>query len=278
MVGNDRSAFRIADRRVIRHVKKWLRAGVLEDGRRVAAERGAPQGGSISPLLANVYLHYVFDQWAHLWRQRRARGDVIVVRYADDFVVGFQHRSDAERFLGELRERFAKFNLELHPGKTRLMEFGRFAAERRRRRGAGKPETFDFLGFTHACSQTRKGAFAVLRFPMKKRMRAKLKAIKESLWRRMHRPVAETGRWLQSVVRGWYRYNAVPRSYRWLNGFRWHVQWLWWRTLCRRGDKRKMSWERMCRLSARWLPMPRILHPYPDQRLRVTTQGRSPVR
>ena len=269
---------RIADGRVVRHVKKWLRAGVLEDGRRVEVEEGTPQGGSISPLLANVYLHYVFDLWAHQWRGRHARGDVIVVRYADDFVVGFQHRSDAERFLSELRERFAKFNLELHPEKTRLIEFGRYAAERRERRGAGKPETFDFLGFTHACSRTRKGTFAVLRFPIKKRVRAKLRAIKEALWRRMHRPVAETGRWLQSVVSGWLRYYAVPRTYPWLSSFLRHVLRLWRWTLCRRGDKRKPTWERAYRLAARWLPKPRILHPYPAQRLAVRTQGRSPVR
>jgi len=269
---------RIADRRVIRHVKKWLRAGVLDDGRRIAVETGAPQGGNISPLMANVYLHYVFDLWAHQWRQRHARGDVIVVRYADDFVVGFQHRSDAERFLGELRERFAQFNLELHPDKTRLIEFGRFAAENRLRRGQGKPETFDFLGFTHACSRTRKGTFTVLRFPMKKRMRVKLRAIQDSLRRRLHRPVAETGRWLQSVVSGWLRYYAVPRSYRWLQKFRGRVMWLWWRVLCRRSQKARVPWIRVLRLAARWLPTPRILHPYPSTRLAVRTQGRSPVR
>jgi RNA-directed DNA polymerase len=269
---------RIADRRVIRHVKKWLRAGVLEDGKRIDVEEGTPQGGSISPLLANVYLHYVFDLWVHQWRQRHAHGDVVVVRYADDFVVGFQDRSDAERLLAELRERFAKFNLELHPTKTRLIEFGRFASERRQRRGEGKPETFDFLGFTHACSQTRKGTFAVLRIPMKRRVRAKLRALKDALWRRMHRPVAETGRWLGSVVGGWLRYYAVPRTYRHLTSFREHVVRLWWRTLRRRGDKRKLTWAQVYLLATRWLPSPRILHPYPEQRLAVMTQGRSPVR
>jgi hypothetical protein len=200
------------------------------------------------------------------------------VRYADDFVVGFQHRSDAERFLGELRQRFAKFNLELHPDKTRLIEFGRFAAERRKRRGQRKPETFDFLGFTHACSRMRKGAFMVLRYPIKKRMRAKLAAIKESLRRRMNRPVAETGRWLESVVSGWLRYYAVPRTYPWLNEFLRRVLKLWWWTLRRRGNRRKTTWAQVYRLAARWLPVPRILHPYPDQRLAVKTQGRSPVR
>jgi len=269
---------RIADRRVIRHIKKWLRAGVMEDGKRTQAVRGTPQGGSISPLLANVYLHYAFDLWVHQWRQRHARGDVIVVRYADDFVVGFQHQSDAERFLGELHQRLAKFNLELHPDKTRLIEFGRFAAERRKRRGQRKPETFDFLGFTHACSRTRKGAFMVLRYPIKKRLRAKLAAIKDGLRRRMHWSVAETGRWLQSVVSGWLRYYAVPRTSPWLNMFRYRVIRLWWWTLRRRGDKRKSNWAQVFRLAAHWLPLPRILHPYPEQRLAVTTQGRSPVR
>ena len=180
--------------------------------------------------------------------------------------------------LAELRERFAGFNLELHPDKTRLIEFGRFAADSRRRRREGKPETFDFLGFTHACSRTRKGSFAVLRFPIKRRMRAKLRAIKESLRRRMHQPVAQTGRWLESVLRGWYRYYAVPRTWAYLRSFRRHVMWLWWRTLRRRGDKRKASSAQVHRLAERWLPHPRILHPYPSQRLAVRTQGRSPVR
>lgn len=270
--------YRIADRRVIRHIKKWLRAGVLEDGTWTQPEHGTSQGGSISPLLANVYLHYVFDLWVHQWRQRTARGEVIVVRYADDFVVGFQYHSDAERFLGELRQRLAKFHLELHPDKTRLLEFGRYAAERRQRRGQRKPETIDFLGFTHACSRTGKGTFVVLRYPRKKRMRAKLRAIKDSLRRRLHRPVAETGQWLQAVLRGWQQYYAVPRTYVWLKRFRLRVMWLWRRALGRRGDKRKPTWSRVYRLATRWLPLPRILHPYPEQRLAVRTQGRSPVR
>jgi group II intron reverse transcriptase/maturase len=260
---------RIADRRVIRHIKKWLRAGVLEDGVQFEPEEGTPQGGSISPLLANVYLHYVFDLWADQWSRRQARGELVIVRYADDFVVGFQHRSDAERFLGELRDRFARFNLELHPTKTRLIEFGRFAAERRARRGEGKPETLDFLGLTHVCSRTRKGTFAVLRIPIKKRMRAKLKAIAEGLRWRMHASVVETGKWLRLVLGGWYRFYAVPRSFPWLRSFRRQVMWLWWRVLRRRGDKGKITWERVYRLADRWLPKPRILHPYPDQRVRV---------
>ena len=269
---------RIADRRVIRHVKKWLRAGVLEDGKRYEVKTGTPQGGSISPLLANVYLHYVFDLWAQQWRRRYARGEVMVVRYADDFVVGFQHRGDAEAFRAALSQRLAKFHLELHPEKTRLIEFGRFAADHRRRRGAGKPETFDFLGLTHACDRTRKGAFTVLRTPMKPRVRATLRALKAALWRRMHRPLSETGRWLQSVWRGWLQYYAVPRSYAWLAAFRRAVIWLWWRALRRRGDKKKITWKRLLRLADRWLPRPRILHPYPSQRLAVNTRGGSPVR
>ena len=269
---------RIADTRVIRHVKKWLRAGVLEDGKKVQPGTGTPQGGSISPLLANVYLHYAFDLWVHQWRRQQADGDVCVVRYADDFVVGFEHKAEALRFLDALRRRLAQFGLELHPDKTRLIEFGRFASETRRRRGAGKPETFDFLGFTHACSRTRKGAFTVLRFPMASRMRRTLQAIREALHRRRHRPVAETGAWLAQVVRGWYRYFAVPRTSRWLSAFRWRVQWLWWRVLRRRGDKGKASWSRAYRLGQQWLPSPRILHPWPAARLAVRTQGRSPVR
>jgi len=232
----------------------------------------------VSPLLANVYLHYVFDLWAHQWRQRYAQGEVILVRYADDFVVGFQHRSDAERFLAALRERFSKFNLELHGEKTRLIEFGRFAAENRQSRGDGKPEPFDFLGFTHVCGKTRKGRFTVVRRPMKQRMRAKLRAIKQDLWRRMHRPIPETGSWLRSVVSGWYRYYAVPLTYRTLQSFRRHVMWLWYRTLRRRSDKDRTTWPRLYRLSDRWLPTPRILHAYPSERLCVTTQGRSRMR
>jgi len=269
---------RIADRRVIRHSKKWLRAGVLEDGQRVDTVAGAPQGGSISPLLANVYLHYVFDLWVHQWRQRPDRGDVIVVRYADDFVVGFQHRTEAEQFLGALRERFAKFGLALHPDKTRLLEFGRFAADRRGRRGAGKPETFDFLGFTHACSVTRKGWFAVLRIPMRTRRHRTLQAIRRQLRRRLHHSVAETGRWLGSVLRGWYQYYAAGRTYQWLHRFRRRVSRLWWRALCRRSQKGWIPWTRVRRYARRWLPVPRILHPYPSERLAVRTQGRSPVR
>lgn len=270
---------RIADQRVVRHIKKWLNAGVLEDGKRIQVEEGTPQGGSISPLLANIYLHYVFDLWADHWRKTQTHGDVIIVRYADDFVVGFEHQQDAERFLEELRKRFAKFNLELHPDKTRLIEFGRFAAERRRRRGLGKPETFDFLGFTHSCSRTREGWFCILRQTMRKRLRAKLQAVKQGLRKRLHAPLPEVGKWLRSVLSGHYRYYGVPRNSRALRAMRHWVQRLWHRTLCRRSQKKlKAAWQRVNSLSSRWLPAPRILHPYPDERLCVIIQGKSRMR
>jgi group II intron reverse transcriptase/maturase len=263
---------RIADRRFVRHIRKWLNAGVLEDGQRIEQDAGTPQGGSISPLLANVYLHYVFDLWVDHWRRHKACGDVIVVRYADDFVVGFQHRTDAERFWAELGERFAKFSLDLHADKTRLIEFGRYAAERRAERGASKPETFDFLGFTHICGRTKKnGRFVVCRRPMAKRMRTKLREIKQTLLRCRHAPVAEQGQWLRSVVEGWYRYFAVPMTYHTLTQFRRRVAWHWFRALRRRSQHHRITWQRMYRLINRWLPPPRILHPYPWQRLRVTT-------
>jgi group II intron reverse transcriptase/maturase len=262
---------RIADKRVARHIKKWLNAGVLEDGKRTYQETGTPQGGSISPLLANIYLHYVFDLWIQQWRKREARGEVIVVRYVDDIVVGFQYRDDAERFLEELGERFHKFNLELHPEKTRLIEFGRYAATNRRRRGEGKPETFNFLGMTHICGKTKKGRFQVIRQTMVQRMCAKLKELKIELRRRMHFPVSEVGRWLKSVLRGHYQYYGVPGNKYALNQFRHQVARLWYRVLLRRSQRKRLNWERMKRLSKRWLPYPRIVHPYPERRLRVTT-------
>jgi group II intron reverse transcriptase/maturase len=269
---------RIADNRVVRHIQKWLNAGVMEDGKRVEQEQGVPQGGSVSPLLANIYLHYVFDLWADQWRKTQTQGDVIIVRYADDFVVGFQHESDARRFLEDLRERFRKFNLELHADKTRVIEFGRFAAERRKRRGDGKPETFNFLGFTHICDTTRQGKFTVLRQTIAKRMQAKLLALKEALRRRMHHPVAEVGRWLAQVLSGHYRYFGVPRNYPALDLFRDRVRRLWHRTLNRRSQKSRLGETAMSRIAACWLPTPRICQPYPDARLRVTIQGKSPVR
>jgi len=261
---------RIADRRILRLVRKWLRAGVSEDGEWSRTTVGTPQGSVISPILANVFLHYVLDLWVNQWRKRHARGEVIVVRYADDFVMGFQHRDDAERCLRELRERFAKFGLELHPDKTRLIEFGRFAAERRAKRGEGKPETFNFLGFTHCCGKTRKGTFTIKRRSIAKRMRAKLQEIKQQLIRRMHRPTIEVGAWLRSVVRGWFNYHAVPGNRRSLDQFRTQVARLWLRVVRRRSQKgRCWTWERMTRLIQRWLPKAHILHPYPNERLIV---------
>jgi group II intron reverse transcriptase/maturase len=262
---------RIADKRVIRHIKKWLHAGVLEDGTRTQSEEGVPQGGSISPLLANIYLHYVFDLWVDHWRQRTARGCVVVVRFADDFVVGFQYREDAERFWRELRERFAKFNLRLQDDKTRLIEFGRFATENRKRRGDGKPESFAFLGFLHVCDRTSEGKFIVLRQTLRKRMQAKLKAIKVELRRRLQNPIPVVGHWLRSVLLGHYQYFGVPRNGRKLAAFQYQVRWLWYRALCRRSQRHRLTTERMDRLVERWLPLPRIVHSYPDFRLYVTT-------
>jgi RNA-directed DNA polymerase len=270
---------RIADSRVVRHIQKWLNAGVMEEGKRTRQEEGTPQGGSISPLLANLYLHYVFDLWADQWRRTQARGDVIVVRYADDFVVGFQHESDARRFQEELRERFRKFNLELHAEKTRVIEFGRFASERRERRGQGKPETFNFLGFTHICGKTRKsGRFVVIRQTMARRLAAKLTDLKASLRQRMHQPVCDVGRWLGQVLTGHYRYYGVPRNYVALNTFRDRVRRLWHWTLTRRSQKGRVSETTMSRIAACWLPSPRICQPYPEARVAVMIQGRSPVR
>jgi len=269
---------RIADKRVVRHVKKWLNAGVLEEGKRIRMQEGTPQGGNISPLLANIYLHYVFDVWIDDWRRKHASGEVIVVRYADDFIVGFQRKDDALRLMEELKERLRKFNLALHPEKTRLLEFGRFAAENRKKRGQGKPETFNFLGFTHICGRTRRGKFMVLRQTMRKKTRAKLASLKVDLRRRMHDAIDEVGAWLGSVLRGHYRYYAVPRNMPALKAFRQRIVLMWKQVLSRRSQKGRISWKRMNRYAARWLPNPRILHPYPDQRLRVTTQGRSPVR
>jgi group II intron reverse transcriptase/maturase len=270
---------RIADQRVVRHVKKWLNAGVLEDGRKHRPEQGTPQGGSISPLLANIYLHYVFDLWADQWRSRETRGDVIIVRYADDFVMGFEHKHEAERFVADLRERLAKFGLELHPDKTRLIEFGRDADRNRRDRGDGKPETFNFLGFTHICSVTRRGWFTVRRQTDARRRRAKLRELKEQLRRRMHESIGDVGRWLRRVVQGHFAYYAVPLNSKALAQFRFALVGLWHKTLCRRSQRASVPVERMKRIADRWLPKPRIIHPYPSQRLRlVTTRGRSPVR
>ena len=262
---------RIADRRVVRLIQKWLNAGVLEDGTRTRSEQGTPQGGSASPLLANVYLHYVFDLWVQQWCRTQARGEVIVVRFADDIIVGFERRSDAERFRGELAERFSTFALELSPDKTRLIEFGPCAASNRKRRGQGKPETFDFLGFTHICGKKRNGRFTVLRQTIRKRLRAKLKEVKSELRRRLHDPVPEVGKWLRSVVGGHIRYYGVPMNSHALAVFRFRVVWLWYRSLRRRSQTTTLTWERMRRLIDRWLPPARICHPYPLRRLGVIT-------
>ncbi len=253
---------RIGDRRIVRLIQKWLKAGVLEDGEWTRKEEGVPQGGSVSCVLANLYLHYVFDLWVQEWRKRRAHGEVIVVRYADDTIVGFEHRSDAEGFLGALRERLARFNLELHPEKTRLIEFGRYGDQNRRERGLPKPETFNFLGLTHICGRGKNGRFTVLRRTMRERMRAKLREVKAELRVRLHEPVAEVGKWLRSVVSGHQRYYGVAGNYRALSRFRYLVARLWWRSLCRRSDKGHVLWERMARLVARWLPPAHIYHPY----------------
>jgi RNA-directed DNA polymerase len=269
---------RIADSRVLRLVRKWLSAGVIENGAWSETAEGAPQGASASPLLANVYLHYVFDLWAEWWRRRHARGDVIIVRFADDFIVGFEHQGDARRFLRDLRERFAKFSLELHPGKTRLIEFGRFAARDRRARGLGKPETFGFLGFTHICGKDRNGRFALQRITISKRMRAKLHEVKDQLRRRMHLPIPEQGRWLGSVVRGHFAYYAVPGNDSAIFAFRGQVTRHWYRSLRHRSQRTRLNWERMDRLATRWLPPARVVHPYPQARFDARTRGRSPVR
>jgi RNA-directed DNA polymerase len=260
---------RIADRRMVRLIRKWLKAGVLEDGSRIQKEEGTVQGGSISPLLSNIYLHYVFDLWVHRWRRKEACGDVIVVRFADDWVMGFQYKTDAERFLGELKERFAQFGLELHPEKTRLIEFGRFAAKSRERRGQDKPETFDFLGFTHICGKTRKGGFTVVRKTKRKKWQQKLKSIKEELSRRMHQPIPAQGAYLKSVLLGHMRYYGVPMNGRSLSAFRHALQWAWWKTLKRRSHKHNLPWKRMERFVTTWFPPVRIYHPYPLERLRV---------
>jgi hypothetical protein len=294
---------RIADPHVLRLLRKWLSAGVMEaaTGQRVEQEQqGVPQGGSISPLLANCYLHYALDLWADQWRKRHAKGDVIIVRYADDFVIGFERESDARRFLAELEERFQKFNLALHDQKTRIIPFGRFARSKKKRDDggdqqqggsdgdgssnaaaastapAGKPArpgkaaaTFNFLGFTHACGQTRKGRFIVLRRTMANRMRGKLQSLKEELARRMHQGVSTTGRWLASVLRGHVQYFGVPRNSQPLWAFRAHLTRLWKQALNRRSQRRSVTWERMSRIAKCWLKYPRIVHPYPEERLRA---------
>jgi group II intron reverse transcriptase/maturase len=262
---------RIGDRRVVRLIQKWLRAGVLEEGKLTVNEEGTPQGGSASPLLANVYLHYVLDQWMQTWQRKIAGGEMIMVRYADDMMLGFQNKAEAERFLRELQERMKKFNLELHPEKTRLLEFGRFAAQNRKERGEGKPETFNFLGFTHICGKTRRGRFTVRRQTIRKRMQAKLKAIGLELRKRLHDSLEETGQWLKAVVGGHIRYYGVPTNSPALRNFRDRVSCLWRKMLGRRSQLGYVTWKRMRRLIDRWLPPARICHPYPSRRRHVTT-------
>ncbi len=261
---------RIADRRLLRLTRKWLRAGVCEEGALSKTEVGTPQGAVVSPLLANVYLHYVLDLWVQQWRKRNARGNIIIVRYADDFVMGFQHHQEAERFLGELEERMAEFGLSLHPEKTRLIEFGKFAIGSRKRQALGKPETFDFLGFTHICSITRKGKrFTIKRKTIAKRLRRKLQEVKLDLRRKLHEPIPNLGKWLRSVVQGFMNYYAVPGNFKSIQAFRTQVRRLWFRTLCRRSQRHGFSWDRFLHFADKWLPKCRILHMYPDDRFRA---------
>jgi RNA-directed DNA polymerase len=260
---------RIGDKRIIRLIQKWLKVGILEDGVVTAGDRGTGQGSVISPLLANIYLHYVFDLWAEGWRQREATGDMIMVRYADDIVVGFEHEMDARRFLDEMRERLGKHELSLHPEKTRLIEFGRNAAENRKRRRLGKPETFSFLGFIFISGKSRRGKFQIKRKSRPDRMRAKMQAIKQELRRRMHQPIPVQGKWLKQVVTGYFNYHAVPTNGRALVSFRHHVTVLWGRTLRRRSQLDRMTWQRIKRLASDFLPKPRILHPWPERRFAV---------
>jgi RNA-directed DNA polymerase len=260
---------RIGDTRILRLVQKWLRAGVLEDGIVTIEEKGTGQGSVISPLLANVYLHYVFDLWAERWRRREATGDMIMVRYADDLVVGFQHESDARRFWDAMRDRLREFSLSLHPDKTRLIEFGRFAAQNCKKRGRSKPETFKFLGFVLICDKSRRGAFRIRRKSRRDRMRAKLREIKEELRQRMHRPVPETGKWLRQVVAGYFAYHAVPTNSPALAAFRYHVVVLWHRRLRRRSQRARLAWTQMTKLADEFLPKLQILHPWPSVRFAV---------
>jgi RNA-directed DNA polymerase len=261
--------YRIGDRRIVRLIRKWLRAGILENGAVTVSDRGTGQGAVISPLLANIYLHYVLDLWAERWRRREATGDMIIVRYADDVVAGFEQEADARRFLDAMRARFEEFALSLHPDKTRLIEFGRHAATRRAQRGLGKPETFNFLGFTLICGKSRQGRFLLKRRTRRDRMRTKLQEIKGELRRRMHQPIPEQGQWLKQVVTGFFAYHAVPTNFPALGAFRLHTIRLWRRALRRRSQKDRVTWQRIEQLAADFLPTPRILHPWPSDRFAV---------
>ncbi len=269
-------AHRINDPRILRLIQKWLKAGVMDAGEYQETNEGTPQGAVISPLLANVYLHYVFDLWAHQWRVRHATGKVTLVRYADDIVVGFQYQKDAERFEAAMRERLHSFGLELHPEKTRLIAFGRYASSYRRQQGARKAETFNFLGFTHISSVDRHGSFQLQRHTRRDRMRAALQRVKQTLRKRWHWKIPEQGKWLGQVVRGYFQYHAVPTNSRRLDAFRHFVVDLWRRALKRRSQKDKMTWKRIERLAADWIPMPRILHPWPSTRFLVNHPRQEP--
>nr|WP_213157522.1 group II intron reverse transcriptase/maturase [Parachlamydia sp. AcF125] len=261
---------RIADKRVVRLIQKWLNAGILEEGKIIYNEQGTPQGSSASPLLANVFLHYVYDMWIQQWRKQKACGNVVVIRFADDTVVGFQYESDARQFHEELKERFLKFGLELHPEKTRLIEFGRFASENRKTRGEGKPDTFTFLGFTHICGRTRKdGKFTIWRHTIKKKMQKKLKEVKDELKKRMHDPIQEVGQWLKAVITGHYRYYGVPGNYKAMQDFRHLIGQKWKHSLKRRSQKANITWEKLGKLIDQWLPQPKIWHKYPSERIGV---------
>ena len=261
---------RIGDQRIIRLIQKWLKVGILEDGIVTVSDRGTGQGSVISPLLANIYLHYALDLWAERWRRREATGDMIIVRYADDFIVGFQHEVDARRFLDEMRARLQEFALSLHPDKTRLIEFGRLAATNRKQCGLGKPETFGFLGFTFICGTSRRGKFLLKRKTRRDRIRAKLRMVKEAMRRRIHQPIPQQGKWLRQVVIGYFNYHAVPTNFRALRAFRDEITRRWRRALSQRSQKGGLTWERMNKLVDDWLPKPRILHPWPEKRFAVT--------
>jgi len=270
---------RVGDPRVVRLIQKWLKAGVMENGKKVLTEVGSPQGATISPLLANIYLHYSFDLWAEQWRRRHVSGDMIIVRYADDIVIGFQHEHEARRFWTAMAERLQDFGLTLHSDKTRLIEFGRYALPNRKKRGGGKPETFNFLGFTHRCGECKeKGRFRVERYTIKERMRETLKRVTAVLRRNRHAPVAQQGKWLGQVIRGYLAYYAVPLNRRLMNVFRNQVIRSWTKWLRRRSHKHALPWRRMQQLIRRFIPSVRVMHPWPSQRFSVRTQGRSPVR
>jgi group II intron reverse transcriptase/maturase len=274
----ERLQIRIHDPRMLSWIRQWLNAGVMESGRIERSTKGIPQGGAISPLLANVFLHYVYDQWVQTWRKQRARGEVIVVRYADDTIVGFQYEDDAKCFVEALKEQLQGNALNLHPDKTHLVMFGRYAAERARQRKEQREGSFGFLGFTHLCGKSAGGNFLLVRHTIAKRQRKRLQAMKEELRYRRHEPIEQQGQWLASVVRGYFAYHAVPTNGHALNQFRTALTRLWWQSLNRRSQKRSVNWERMTRLKEQWLPRAQILHPWPLERFHAKTRGGSPMR